>query len=61
MRDGVKDPVCLCGVRRSEHQLKAPADCPGFRRAAHQPEAARRVSRHSHGESKTYPHLMYRL
>jgi hypothetical protein len=60
MKNGVKDPVCVCGVLKSEHEQKKPADCPYFQRSAHQPGAPRRVSHHAHGESRTYPHLMFR-
>jgi hypothetical protein len=38
---GVKDPFCLCGVRRSVHKELKEASCPEFRRACYQPDACR--------------------
>lgn len=61
MSENVKDPVCLCGKRKSEHTRDGNPGLLEFRRAAHQPAAPRRVSHHPHGESKTYPHLMFRI
>ena len=61
MKNQVKDPRCLCGIRKSEHTPEKAGNCEEFRRAAHQPDQQRRVSHHRHGESRTYPNLMFRL
>jgi hypothetical protein len=38
-KGGVKDPICLCGARRSVHDKDHADYCEEFRRAAYQPDA----------------------
>jgi len=60
MKDSVRDPLCLCGVRKSNHHGVPESQCAFFRRAFVQPDAPRRVSHHKHGEPKATRQLSWR-